>query len=230
MASDLTILYVIIVVVAVLVMVALCCVQWTRSRTNHKSKSQTRGATALDTEAHVLNNTPETHLPPYRIAEAHSVMQSVGGQVVLTLEGGSDSEEVRAQQVRALARYEDPVSSSLSSLSPRDARPPAVIAQERRALGRHARNDTPSLSSTSHLLAPLPSSSPTSSLGASASAAATSLANRGGNSRDQDNDQDPDLRIQVRQLQEEVERLRMERPAPPQELPPAYQSDAGSAR
>jgi hypothetical protein len=200
-AGDKTFIYVTIIAVAILFMVTFFYV-WTRSRTNRKSKSQSsqpRSATTLDTEAHGLNNTSATHLPLYRIAESHSVMQSVGGQVVLTMEGGPESDGVRAQQMRALARYEDPLSSTLS---PRDPRPPAVIAQERRALGRHARNDTLSTSSTSHQLAPVPSPSP------GASASATSLASSGRNDRDQD--QDPDLRAQVRQLQEEVERLRTE--------------------
>jgi hypothetical protein len=171
-----------------------------------------------DTEVQAVASMPATTLPPYRIAEAHSVVQSVGGQVVLTMEGGPESDGIRAQQMRALARYEDPLSLTLS---PRDPRPLAVIAQERRALGRHARNDTLSTSSTSHLLAPVPSPSP------GAFASATSLESSGGNHRDQD--QDPDLRAQVRQLQEEVERLRTERAAPPQELPPAYQLDVGRA-
>jgi hypothetical protein len=142
------------------------------------------------------------------------VVQSVGGQVVLTIEGGSESDVVRAQQVRALARYEEPSSS-------RDPRPPAVIAQERRALGRHARNDTLATSSTSHLLAPIPSTS------SGASASAISLATGGGNHQEQEQDQE--LRAEVRQLREEVERLRTERAAPPPELPPAYQSDGGRA-
>jgi hypothetical protein len=221
MSRDRSVMYIIFSVVAILVVVAFFYV-WTRSRTNNKYKSQSsqlRGATVLDTEAHVINDTPPTHLPPYRVAEAHSVMQSVGGQVVLTMEGGSSSEGVRAQQGRALARYEDPLSSTSS---PQDPRPPAVIAQERRALGRHARNNTLSTSSTLHLLAPAPSSSP------GASTSAISLASGGENNREQE--QDPDLRAQVRQLQEEVERLRTERAAPLQELPPAYQSDTGSAR
>jgi hypothetical protein len=230
MAGDKTFIYVTIIAVAILFMVVFFYV-WTRSRTNRKSKSQLsqpRSATTLDTEAHGLNNTSATHLPLYRIAEAHSVMQSVGGKVVLTMQGGSASEGVRAQQVRALARYENQL--PLSSSSPRDPRPPAVIAQERRALERHPRSDTPSISSASHLLAPLPSSSLFSSLGVSACATATSPANHGGNDQEQNNDRDPDLRAQVRQLQEEVEHLRTEGAAPLQELPPAYQFDVASSR
>jgi hypothetical protein len=56
------------------------------------------------------------------------------------------------------------------------------------------------------------------------------LVSSGGNHQEQahNQDHDLDLRAQVRQLQEEeVERLRTERTAPLQELPPAYQSDVG---
>jgi hypothetical protein len=198
----------------------LCC-RRTPSSNSRSQSSQSRPPTDIETQA--LASTPATILPLYRIVEAHSVVQSVGGQVVLTMEGGYESDGVRAQQLRALARYEDLSSSS----SPRNPRPAAAIAQERRALGRHARNETLSTSSTSHLLAP--ASSP--SLPPGASAFATPLASSGVNRQEQDydHDRDPDLRAQVRQLQEEVERLRTERAAPPQERPPAYQSDAGFA-
>jgi hypothetical protein len=132
----------------------LCCRQ-TPSSNSISQSSQSRRVT--DTEVQAVASMPATILPPYRIAEPHSVVQSVGGQVVLTMEGGPESDGIRAQQMRALARYEDPLSSTLL---PRDPRLPAVIAQERRALGRHARNDTLSTSSTSHLLAPVPTPSP----------------------------------------------------------------------
>jgi hypothetical protein len=212
-----TVLSVIIGVIVVVLLLMLFCLLARPRSTNKPQSTSSQSRYAMDTEAHALANTPATDLPPYRAAEAHPVVQSVGGQVVLTMEGGSESDVVRAQQVRALARYEEPSSS-------RDPRLPALVAQERRALGRHARNDTLATSSTSHLLASVPSASPRASI------STTSLESSGGSHQEQDQDQDQDLRAQVWQLREEVERLRTERAAPPQELPPAYHSDAGSAR
>jgi outer membrane murein-binding lipoprotein Lpp len=221
-----TILVIVVFAVLAIPVLATLLVRCVSSSKSKSRSSQSRHAT--DTEVHALDSTPATDPPPYKLTEAHPVVQSVEGQVVLTMEGGSSSEGVRAQQGRALARYEDPLSSTSS---PQRPRPPAIVAQERRALGQHARNNTLSASSASHPSDPLPSLSLSSSPSVSASAAAISLASRGGNDQEQnqEDDQDLDLRAQVRQLQEEVERLRAERAAPPQELPPAYQSDAGSA-
>jgi hypothetical protein len=173
--------------------------------------NRTRGRRALDTEAYrspvaTARTAPPTIVPPpTQASEGHAIVQSTGGQITLTLQGGSASDTVRAQQERALAQYANPAT--------RDPRPAAVLAQERRALGRHARNDNPSTSSTSQLSSPVPSPNvPT-----------TSRRSIG------EHAPDPDLRAQVRQLQEEVERLRTERAQPLQELPPAYQPDVGSA-
>jgi hypothetical protein len=150
-----------------------------------------------------LPSSPPAHRPSQATKE-HTVVQSTGGQVVLSLEGGFTFDEVRAQQERVLARYTD--------AAPRDPQPTTVIAQEQHALGRHVRNDIPSTSFTSQLFPPVPSS------GVPATAR-TSIGKH---------TPDPDLRAQVHQLQEEVERLRTERVRPLQELPPAYQSDLGS--
>jgi hypothetical protein len=218
-----------ILVIVVFAMLAIPVLATLLLRCMLSSKSKFRSLQsrhATDTEVHALDSTPAADPPPYKITEAHPVVKSVGGQVVLTMEGSSSLEGIRAQQGCALARYQDPLSSTSS---PQHPRPPARIAQERCALGQHARNNSLSASSASHLSDPLASLSLSSSPSVSASAAAISLASSGEDNREQDHDHDLDLRAQVRQLQEEVERLRAERAAPPQELPPAYQSDAGSA-
>jgi hypothetical protein len=222
-------LFVIISVAALVLMLVLFRLCTCQPSTNNPQSAPSQSRRVTDTEVHALDSTPATDPPPYKTTEAHRAVQSVGGQVVLIMEGGSSSEGFRAQQGRALARYEDPLSSTSSRQHPR---PPARIAQEQRALGQHACNNPSSASSASHLSDSLPSISLSSSPGVSASAAAISLASRGGKDQEQDqkDDQDLDLRAQVRQLQEEVERLRTERAVPLHELPPAYRSDAGSAR